>query len=141
MKSFAFALTLLMSAQVFAFSGKLPPANNHSGQEQCAFYDAGSTEEHRPHTSMQECQALHNGKCDMRCYIYESKCSVTGKNVRYERQADGSERRVEETKTYTGQDRDEREAREIARYNCERDIPRNESCQIQSCDDVAERTK
>jgi hypothetical protein len=141
MKSVLLTITFLVASPVFAFSGKLPPANDHSGNEQCRFYDAGSTEEHAPHISALECESKHNGKCDMRCYVYESRCEVKGTNIRIEKQSDGSERRIEETKNYSATERDENEAREVARYNCEHDFPRNESCLIQSCSDIANRTK
>jgi hypothetical protein len=120
-------------------SGKIPPPNDHSGREQCAFYDDGSKEEHRPHQSLQECTAQHP-RCEERCFIYYQKCTVEGSRIETTR-VDGKLIDKEVKETYLGSHRDRDRALEIARHQCETDYPYNRSCHIVGCSEDYERSR
>lgn len=134
------ALSVLFCCSIsFAMSGKAPPANNHSGQEQCAFYDNGSTEEHAPHLSMGECLGHHNN-CQERCFVYHYNCSVEG--LRLEVVREGEKLINKEIKEiYRASHKDMRRALEIATRDCERDYPVNRICHNSTCDEDYSRTR
>ena len=137
---------LLASLASDALSGKTPPRNDGSGNTQCAWYDAGSTEEHGPHLTQDGCLQSGHGRCDQRCYVYESVCSVEGLRVEFVtvRQTvngqiiERSERKDVLT-SYTGRHRDEYRAREIADRECLTAFPRQDSCRQKSCSEDAIR--
>ncbi len=135
------ALSILLCCNLsFAMGGKAPPANDHSGREQCAFYDNGSTEEHAPHLSLEECRAHHNGNCQERCFIYHYNCQVEG--IRLEVVKEGEKLINKEIKeTYQASHKNIGRALEIAQRQCETDYPSNRICRQKGCHEDYSRTR
>lgn len=131
---------LLCSQSLFALGGKSPPSNDHSGTEQCAWYDEGKTEEHSPHQSQLDCRN-HHGSCEMRCFVFSQVCTVDGtrtvmdivNNVPVRREIRTSYRGEDQFSTYR--------AEEIALYQCQTAFPRNEICLRNSCHEEYRRTR
>jgi hypothetical protein len=139
-----FSLTIFsmsaVSTAAFGASGKLPPANDGSGRMQCAWYDAGSTEEHGPHQDQQECLALHHGKCNQMCFEYIQSCQVEGIHSVREL-VSGQETLREVRRTYRGEGFDRYQAQDIGYRSCYQDYPHNESCRVTTCTEDSRRVR
>ena len=122
------AVSLMAGLSASALSGKNPPRNDGSGNVQCAWYDAGSTEEHGPHLTLDECNRAGHPRCDQRCYVYDSVCRVDGIRIEIASDKDGKPVRRDVVTSFSGRHHDEFRAREIADRECLLAFPRQDSC-------------
>lgn len=135
------SLIMFVGLNVFATSGKTPPSNRGDGSIQCAWYDSGSTEEHGPHITQQECLSSGHGSCQERCFTYDQVCTTEG--ITHEvKLNDKGEQVVREIKTsFEGRAIDIWTSREISRSRCLQAWPRQDSCLVQSCHEEANRVR
>lgn len=141
MKQLFASIILLSCLNSLALDGKSAPRSNGSGGVQCAWYDAGSHEEHAPHISQQDCLASGHGRCDERCYTYDQVCSVEGSHREYVKDQAGNNVMKDIITRFSGRDRDLWRAQEIAIHNCHMSSVYQENCRITSCTEEANRVR
>ena len=132
-------IIFISSSISFGMGSKLPPIGDGTGRPQCAYYDTGSHEEHGNHSSLEDCQRHHHGKCEQRCFSYSTTCEVEGVRTEYVRDQFGNYQREQVRNVYTASARDEYDARNEARRACEYAYPRNDFCSVKRCDEDARR--
>lgn len=121
MKAGLIIFSFLISMVAFG-SGKTPPSSDGRGTPQCRAYDGGSTEEHAPHYSCDDCLSAHSN-CEMRCFSYDYTCRAEGSIERLVEVVDPVTKRVVlerriERQTFSETSHTEYQARERALREC-----------------------
>lgn len=132
-------VSLMAALTSNALSGKTPPRNDGSGNTQCAWYDAGSTEEHGPHLTLEQCNNSGHPNCNQRCYVYDNVCKVDGVRIEIASDKDGKSVRRDVVTSFQGRHHDQFRAREIADRECLMAFPRQDSCRQSGCYEDAVR--
>jgi len=141
MKAVIVGLVLLAGINVFALSGKTPPASNGSGGVQCAWYDGGKYEEHAPHVSQQDCLNSGHASCEERCFTYTQVCTVEGVHNEYVKDDKGNPVMKNISMNFVGRDQDLWRAQEEAMHDCRMSSVQQDTCRLSSCTEEANRIR